>query len=194
MAATRRELLSGLGAGLALLQGGALAAGGEAVAAPRYATVREVDELRREVRDHIQRQQNALARVRRTGFGPAVYQFYDDFSDASTPKFISVNDVGSPSEFLTPFPGSIIALSIVVPSAYSGAAGSNYNVFEVYVDGAATGITATLAGGSTSAYVFADKGEATFAAGSLVSIYATKTGTPVPASMGHSIAVWVSNT
>lgn len=196
MAATRRELLIGLGAGLVAMQGGALAADGEAIAAARrqWATVGDIERLEREIRDVNQRMQNALSRVRRTGFGPGAFQFSFTFDDTTANGFVATPGNNTLTDFLTAFPGSVIGLSVIAGTTYSGSAGSNYNVFEVYIDGVAAGLSTTVAGGSRSAYAIQDKGEDTFAAGARLQIYRTKTGTPCPSINEHVLVIWVSNT
>lgn len=190
MAATRRELLAGLGAGLVAMQGGALAADGEAIAAARrqWATVGDIERLEREIRDVNQRVQNAVARIRRTGFGPSVI-----------PSTTTINDFSSfPLQFTSGVPvgpGSIIGLSVFANAVYDGVAGSNYVDFEVYANGVATGVTVRIAGGAQTGWVLNDKGDDVFAAGDVLGIVATNhVGTPLPVNTTHSGLIWVSFT
>lgn len=194
MAATRRELLTGLGAGLVAMQGGALAADGEAIAAARrrWATVGDIERLEREIRDMNQRMQNALSRVRRSGFGPSALFIASVVTDASGSEYMGVDT--SQSEFMLPFPGSLIALSVIAEVTYSGAAGSNYHDFEVHLDGVASGFSVQIAGGSRSAHDTAVKGDYTFSAGTIMQVYQSLTGTPTPTNNPHTATVWVSFT
>lgn len=192
MAATRRELLAGLGAGLVMMQGGTLAADGEAIAAAkqRWASVGDIQRLERMIREQGDRMQNALARVRRTGFGPSVLNAVMPMADVSSYP-LTFQDGGT-----VLFAGSIIGLTIFSESAYSGVAGSNYIDFEVYKNGASTGITCRLAGGSQGATsATSEKGEVTVVSGDLLAVVATgHTGTPLPSTKNQSANIWVSFT
>ena len=197
MAATRRELLAGLGAGLVAMQGGALAADGEAIAAARrqWATVGDIERLEREIRDVNQRMQNALSRVRRSGFAPGALHYEDSITDSDSFPSALTTTGGASTEHAIAFPGSVVAISVVADSAYSGVAASNYIEFEVYVNGIASGFLARIEGGSRVGYALQSKGNDELAVGDLLQLKAVNhTGTPVGGGIPHSAEVWVSFT
>ena len=140
----------------------------------------------------------ALARARRTGFGPGALQFYAlALGDGDTFPFAVGISGSTISQFPMSFPGSIIAMTVISQAAYSGAAGANYIDFEPYIDGVASGFTMRLAGGASSVTATQQKNVtgSVFASGSLVQLKAVNhTGTPLPVNKQHIGIVWVSYT
>lgn len=191
MAATRRELLAGLGAGLVAMQGGALAADGEAIAAARrrWATVGDIERLEREIRDVNQRVQNALARTRRTGFGPSALLFIDS---VTTGTQIFTDPSGVNTFYNMPFPGSVIAISLAVPTVLSGTPGVDYWTGGVTKNLAGTAATLVMEAGEYHAEAVFEKGEVTLAPGDIFGFAVEVSGTP--GTRSANALVWVSFT
>ena len=156
----------------------------------------DIERLDRKIEDVRDTVRGPASRLVTTGFGTGVFPFSVNLDDAVADGFVSVTGSASLlTDFLTPFPGSVIGLSVISHLNYSGVPGSNYNTFEVYIDSAATGLSVQIAGGSRSAYVVQDKGEDVFAPGSRIQVYKTKTGSPLGATTTyHAVVVWVTNT
>lgn len=192
MAATRRELLIGLSAGLVSLQ----ETRGETIEAARrqWATVGDIERLERMIRDVGDRSQNAIARIRRTGFAPGTFNFTTEFQSSLVPTYMSTDTGAIISEYVVPFPGSIIAVSVLSASAYAGSAGTDYVDFEVYKNDAATGLVVRIAAGSRTVTTFVTKGDYTFAAGDILRLHLANTGTPLGSLTGHTANIWVSFT
>lgn len=189
---TRRGLLGAAGA---VLASNVVLFGAEASKRKpaRVPTMGDIQRLDKRIDDTNARVQGLAARLVGSGFSPGAMYLAATFDDTSAPRFEQLPGANG-TEFLTPFPGSVIAISVIAATNYSGAAGSNYNDFEVYIDGAATGLIARVAGGSRSAYTLQSKGEDLFTSGARIQVYRTKTGSPLPSVVEHSIIIWVSFT
>lgn len=184
MAATRRELLAGLGAGLVAMQGTALARGEGVRVGERLASMGDIEDLRREIRDTNQRMQNALARLRRTGFGPSPLVWTGTASSGGV--------IFGSSRYNMPFPGSVVAMSAAFSGLPSGTPGVDFWTFTVRNDITSTNAALVLDGDETTSEAVFDKGETTFAPGDELTMLVDMDGSPTSGEV--TLIVWVSFT
>lgn len=153
----------------------------------------DIARLERQVRDMNQRLQNALARMRRTGFGPGAFNFTDNISSALYPTRLHSDTGAIANEYLTAFPGSVVALSVISAATYAGTS-SSYFDFEVYVNGVATGVTVRIAGGERYKSVYVRKSDYALAANDIIQVAVNGAGSALGSLTGHTATVWVSFT
>lgn len=195
MTSTRRGLLIGAaGAGLVALE--AQIAG--ARDRRRQCSVGDIERLDRKVNDLNARLLNMQARLtNKSGdFGPGTFHYGFLLADTDTfPTAIPLDSGTSATKHLTPFPGSIIGLSVVAANVYFGSPGVDYLDIEVYVNDVGTGCKVRIEGTGETAYLVQPKGTDVFAAGATIQAMAlNRTGAPLHAGIHHSVDIWVSYT
>ena len=145
---------------------------------------RRIDGVRDDVR-------GLIARLAGTGFSPGSILWSDTFG--STSGLLRFGSVTGANNFVVPFPGSLIAISVIAESSYGpGNPLTDYMDYTAYKNSGITGLTTRLAVGGFIAYAQQDKGIDTFAAGDYLSVQRTVSGTPMTATLIHQVTLWVS--
>ena len=187
MAATRRELLMGLGAGLVAMQARGVAAG--AGVKDRLASMGDIERLEREIRDVNQRLQNALAGSRRSGFSPGPILLVGNLN-ASTSALGTYSDGVTPVDLTMPFAGSVMAMSVHTDSVLSGTPGLDNYTIGISINGGQSGGEIVLDAGEDSTYDVFDKTVFPFSAGDSLLVAAVRTGSP--GNREAAALIWLS--
>lgn len=143
----------------------------------------------------------ALARSRRTPFGPSALTWGVTITDAGgTPETLTGAAGSTGTEYLTDFAGYIAGISIIAASNYAVGGGGQHVTFVPAINDVAqgdaasgSGVAARVVGGGRTSYdIVIGKTAALFAAGDRITVVATKSGTPLGAGIAHTIVVWVA--